>query len=190
MAYSRRMSRTRRLVLVAAAVAGWGAALVAAYALVQLRYRWEDPASAAASSGARAFGDVTLILAAFGVLSIPATWALLRAVRDVDVAWRALSWAGLGWAALAPASLAVRFLAALPKGESAGAWTAPLEAANAYAFIRLLATPACLPALGVAWWACRHAASTRRLRWAFAFEAAGLGGLVAFLGAALLRGGT
>jgi hypothetical protein len=184
------MSRTRRLLLVVAALAGWAAALVAAYVLVQLRYRWGGPASAAASSGARAFGDVTLILAVFGVLSLPATWALLAALRDAAAAWRALSWSGLAWTAVAPVSLVVRFVAALPRGDAAGPWTVPLEAANAYAFIRLLATPALVPAIALAWWVCRDDASARRLRWAFAFEAAGLGGLVAFLGAALLRGGT
>jgi hypothetical protein len=57
-----------------------------------------------------------------------------------------------------------------------------LGLADAFAVLRLLVSPASLPALAVAAWACIHPPSTRRLRWAAALELAGVLAAVAFLG--------
>lgn len=180
------MTRARRALLVAAAAGGEALALAGAWAIVVLRYRWDDPAAAAASAGMYAFGDSVLVLAGFGVLSLAPTWLLFRALRDLDGFWRALSWAGLGWAALAPIAATLWLLASL--GAGPGASTAPPRvAAEGLSLLRLLATSTSLPALALAWWACRHPPSTRRLGLAIALEAAGLLGFFAWSGWSLLR---
>ena len=175
------MTPGRRLLLVAAAFAALAAALAAGWELVQLRYRWEDPAVVAASSGMSAFGDSVVFLAVIGVLSLPAGWLLFRALRDLDGFWRVLSWSGLSWAALAPASVLVRVAA------RAGPGAGPLPLLDALAIVRLLASPASLPGLVLAAYGCRHPPSTRRLRWAVALDAAGLAAFALWLGWALLR---
>jgi hypothetical protein len=175
------VTRARRLLLVSAAAGAWTAALVGAWELVQLRYRWEDAAVVQASSGMYAFGDSVLLLALMGVLSLPAIWLLFRALRDLDGFWQLVSWSGLSWAALAPASVAVRAVAAAARG------SASLGLADAFAVVRLLASPASIPGLALAWWACRHPASRRRLRWAVALDVAGLAAFAVWMAWALLR---
>lgn len=175
------MDRSRRAVLLGVALAGYAAAFAGAGWLVALRYRWEDPAAVSASSGMYAFGDLVWGLAFLGVLSIPATAVLLRALRDLEGFWRALSWGGLCWAALAPAALAIRLantVVGLPQAALA---------ADAFAVLRLLASPASLPALVIAWWACGPAPARRRLRLAVLLEASGVAGYAVWLLWAVLR---
>jgi hypothetical protein len=176
------MSRARRLLLLAAATAAFAGVVVAAGALVALRYRSVDPAVVTASSGMYAFGDSVLFLAVIGAMSLPAGWLVLRALRDLDGFWRAISWAGLSWAALAPASVAIRAVSTAAPGAAA-----PLQLAEALAIVRLFASPASLPGLVLAAWSCRHPPSTRRLRWAVALDGAGLAALALWLGWTLLR---
>jgi hypothetical protein len=173
------VSRARRTLFVALAVAGWIGALALAHWIVQLRYLWEDPAVVAASSGMYAFGDAIMEVTVAAVLSIPATWMLFRAVRDLDGFWRLASWAGLAWAACAPTSVAIRVLVAVA-ARAAGGPPVPgrpelsvAAVADVLAVLRLLASPASLPGLALAWWACVHEPSTRRLRWAVWLELAG-----------------
>jgi hypothetical protein len=179
----------RRLLLVGVSLAGFAAAGAVATALVQLRYRWIDPAEAQASGGMYAFGDLILWLAVVGVLSLPPTWLLFRALRDVEWVWRLASWSGLIWAALAPAGVLVRLADALRGPAFAVAPLPVFQVADALSLLRLLASPASLPGLAVAWWACGHPPSRRRLRWAVALEASGVAAYAIWVVWALARTG-
>jgi hypothetical protein len=181
------MTRPRRLLLVGIALAGYGAAFAATHALVQLRYRWIDPADAQASGGMYAFGDLILELAVVGVLSLPPTWLLLRALRDVEWMWRLASLCGLCWAALAPAGILVRLVEATAGPAFAAAPPRAFQVADALSVLRLIASPASLPGLAVAWWACGHPPSRRRLRWAVALEASGVAAYALWMVWALAR---
>jgi hypothetical protein len=163
------MSRRRRVLLLGLAVAGFAGALALAHWIVQLRYRWEDPAVVTASSGMYAFGDAIAELTLTAVLSLPASWLVFRAVRDLDGFWKLVSWAGLAWAACAPASVAIRVLHAV--GGDASPQT--MVVSDVLAVLRLLSSPASLPGLAVGWWVCVHEPSRRRLRWAVWMELAG-----------------
>jgi hypothetical protein len=181
------MTRQRRLLLVGAALAGFVVAAAAASALVQLRSRWIDPADAQASAGMYGFGDLILWLGVVGVLSLPATWLLFRALRDVEWVWRIASWSALFWAALAPAGVLIRLADALGSPAAPSAPLPAFQVADALSVLRLIASPASLPGLAVAWWACGHPPSRRRLRWAVALEASGVAAYATWVVWALAR---
>jgi hypothetical protein len=184
------MTRARRALLVALALGGWAAAFAATQAIVALRYRFADPVAVAGSPGMWAFGDLVEGIVLFGALSVPGTWLLLRALRDADAFWGAVSWVGLAWAALAPLALALELLTALSAGRAIRSAPPALQVASALAVVRLLTTPAALPGLAVGWWACAHAGPRRRLRWATGLEAVGAVSCGLWLAWALLRART
>lgn len=188
--YSSGVTGARRGLLVGTAAAGYVAALAATHALVMLRYRWVDPAAAAASQGMYAFGDLIAELGVVGVLSLAPTWLLLRALRDVGGFWRLVSWAGLSWALLAPVAIAIRIVEALAGPGSAARAPSLLVAADVFAVLRLLATPAALPGLAIACWACAPGPARRRLLWATGLEASGVAAYALWIGWAILRGRT
>lgn len=183
------MTRRRRALLVGIAALGYVAAFAATHALVMLRYVWEDPAAVDASQGMYAFGDFTAELAVVGVLSLPPTWLLLRAVRDLEGFWRALSWTGLAWAALVPLAVAIRAAEAFAGPALARRVPSAIVLADIFALVRLLATPAALPGLAVACWACAPGPSRRRLLWAVGFEGAGVAAYALWIAWALLHAG-
>ena len=90
------MNRFNELALI---LAGYVAALVAAFAVVELR-ELTDPDQA--SGGMQAFGDFLYFWALFGLFSLPSTVYALYISRRSETFWRVFSSASLVFAATGP----------------------------------------------------------------------------------------
>ncbi len=90
------MNRFNKLALI---LAGYVAALVAAFAVVELR-ELTDPDQA--SGGMQAFGDFLYFWALFGLFSLPSTVYALYISRRSETFWRVFSSASLVFAATGP----------------------------------------------------------------------------------------
>jgi hypothetical protein len=96
------MSPARKALLV---VAGYGVAVLAAWAVVTLYIHGTDTPDRQSSAGMYAFGDTLVFLAAFALAAIPATMLVLYFLRSVPRFWQ--------WAAPAALALAATAVAAM-----------------------------------------------------------------------------
>lgn len=114
-------------------VAGYVAALLAAFAVFEIRQRSMRGPVSEASAGMSAFGDALLFLGVFAVVALVPTGVALHAMRRFDRFWPALANAALGVAATGVLAVAMYAFTAAHASD-AFQW-------SVLALLRMLASP-------------------------------------------------
>jgi len=140
------VSGRTKLALVAG---GYVAALLVALGVVAVYVSLTSGPDRQASSGMYAFGDSLLFLGVLGVASVPASGAALFLLRPYRWVWRALSAVAVTVAVTGIAALVV-YLGSQSADPAAGSLTATFHAWSGPAVLRILVSPLCALAFGVA----------------------------------------